>query len=153
MLNKALMKSETDPATLFEQLSSVENKHDTDTRKIDEEDKIAVILTVAPKEHQAVLTIEQRSKGATLLMSDLEEAMHQHWWQIKKHYEDEEENDDECDEKIEDANCCLDLDLDSEAGKGDENDDDAPDDGDNEEDDKDSDDDEKEEARVTTRSR
>ena len=153
MLNEASMKSETDSATLFEQLSNVENEHDADMRKIDEEDKIAVILTVAPKEHQAVSTIEQRSKGATLPMSDLEEAMYQHWQQIKKHCEDEEENDDEHDEKIKDANHCLNLDLNSEVRKGNENDNNALNDGNNEEDDKDSDDDEKEEARMTTGSR
>ena len=59
MLNKVSMNDEEDPATLFEQLSSIENKCDTSTRQIDEEDLIAVILDAAPKEYKSVLTAEQ----------------------------------------------------------------------------------------------
>ncbi len=44
---------------------------------------IAVILKAAPKDYQAVLTVEQRVKGDNLVLADLESAMHQHWRQTK----------------------------------------------------------------------
>ncbi len=91
MLNKVSMNDEEDPAALFEQLSSIENKYDTSTRQIDEEDLIAVILDAAPKEYKSVLTAEQRVKKTALQLSDLEEAMNQHWHQIKKDDEDNAE--------------------------------------------------------------
>ena len=60
LLTKVSMKANQDPSTLFEQISAIQNRYNTSTRKIDEEDLIAVILKAAPKDYQAVLTIEQR---------------------------------------------------------------------------------------------
>jgi hypothetical protein len=83
-MNKIKMKKNDDPATLFEQISSVTNRYQSSTSAINEEDMIAVILDAAPAEYQAVLTSEQRVKGVALKQADLEEAMNQHWRQIKK---------------------------------------------------------------------
>jgi hypothetical protein len=83
MLNRVSMKRNDDPAVLFESLSKIENKYNTATRKLDEEDLIAVVLDKAPREYQAVLTSEQRFKGDKLTLADLNSAMNQHWRQIK----------------------------------------------------------------------
>jgi hypothetical protein len=55
-----LLKKDTDPATLFEQLSgAIENRCNTTTRKIEEEDLITVVIDTAPQQYQLVLTNEQ----------------------------------------------------------------------------------------------
>jgi hypothetical protein len=82
-LTKVSMKAHQDPTTLFEQISAIQNRYNNASRKIDEEDLIAVILKAAPKDYQAVLTVEQRVKGDNLVLADLESAMHQHWRQTK----------------------------------------------------------------------
>ena len=51
MLNKVSMKKTENPAVIFEQLSSINNRYNTSTKQIDEEDLIAVVLEVAPKEY------------------------------------------------------------------------------------------------------
>jgi hypothetical protein len=58
-LNKIMAKKAADPATLFEQLSAIKNQYNTATRKIEEEDLIAVIVDAAPEQYQSVLTNEQ----------------------------------------------------------------------------------------------
>jgi hypothetical protein len=63
MLNGVKMKKGEGPATLFQQISSIENKYNTATKQIDEEDLIAVVLDAAPMEYQAILTSEQRRRG------------------------------------------------------------------------------------------
>jgi hypothetical protein len=50
------MKKGKDPATLFEQICGIEIKYNTATKKIDEDDSIAVVLDAAPSEYQALLT-------------------------------------------------------------------------------------------------
>ena len=83
LLAKVSMKAHQDPTSLFEQISAIQNRYNNASRKIDEEDLIAVILKAAPKDYQAVLTVEQRVKGDKLVLADLESAMHQHWRQTK----------------------------------------------------------------------
>jgi hypothetical protein len=80
-LNKITMKRNADPATLFEQISSIENQYNAPGKKIEEADLIAVVLDAAPAEYQAVLTAEQRRRGTDLCVADLEEAMNQFWRQ------------------------------------------------------------------------
>ena len=60
MLNGVKMKKGSNPATIFEQLSTIENRYNTTTRRLDDEDKIAVVLSAVPDEYQAMLTNEQR---------------------------------------------------------------------------------------------
>ena len=40
------------------------------------------MLSQAPREHQAMTTVEQRAKGATVIVEDLEDAMNQHYRSI-----------------------------------------------------------------------
>jgi hypothetical protein len=63
-------------------LSTIENRYNTTTRRLDDEDKIAVVLSAAPDEYQAMLTNEQRRLGANITTEDLEEAMNQYWRQV-----------------------------------------------------------------------
>jgi hypothetical protein len=81
VLNNIKMKKGKDPATLFEQICSIENKYNTATKKIDEDDLIAVVLDAAPSEYQALLTSEQRRLGTSLKIDDLEAVMGQYWRQ------------------------------------------------------------------------
>jgi hypothetical protein len=83
MLADVSMQAGEDPATLFEQVSSIENRYNTATRKIEEEDLIAVVLSAASEEYQAVLTIEQRIRGGNVTLEDLEACMNQYWRQTK----------------------------------------------------------------------
>jgi hypothetical protein len=83
MLNKVSMKQNDDPRVIFEQISTIENRYTTGTQRIEKEDLIAVVLDAANKDYQAVLTCEQRVKGVSVTLLDLETAMNQHYRQIK----------------------------------------------------------------------
>ena len=76
-LGRISMKKEEDPTTLFDQLSTIENKYIG--QSINEKDMIAVILDTAPKEYATTLTSEARNKGMALTLNDLREAMYEHW--------------------------------------------------------------------------
>ena len=78
MLNKITMKKGSDPVTLFEQIAAVENCYNTVTKRIEEDELIAVVLDKSMTEYKAVLTTEQRAKGTACMLSDLESAMNQH---------------------------------------------------------------------------
>ena len=99
VLNAIKMKKGKDPATSFEQISSVENKHDAATKKIDEDNLIAAVLDAAPAEHQSLLTGEQRRLGSNAKIDDLEAIMNQHWRQTQsarnKNGDDEIDDDDD----------------------------------------------------------
>jgi hypothetical protein len=61
VLIKIKMKKGAEPATLFEQISSVENKCNVPTKKkIDPDEVIAVTIDAAPEEYQSLLTSERR---------------------------------------------------------------------------------------------
>jgi hypothetical protein len=78
-LGKVSMKTKEDPATIFEQISTIENRYMDGTRTIPIEELIAVVMNAAPDEYASVLTAEQRTKGATLTLEDLESAMDVHY--------------------------------------------------------------------------
>jgi hypothetical protein len=73
------MKKKTNPKTIFEQISAIKNRYNTSTRKIDNDDLIAVILDAAPYEYQAVLTAVQMMYGNQLTVLHLKTAMNSHW--------------------------------------------------------------------------
>jgi hypothetical protein len=83
MLNKVSMKPNDDPRVIFEQISTIEDRYTTATQTIEREDLIAVVLDAAAKDYQAVLTCEQRVRGQSATLLDLETAMNQHYRQIK----------------------------------------------------------------------
>ena len=60
MLNNVMMKKNDDPSVLFEKISEIQNRYNTVTRKLDEEDLIATVIAVAPAEYKSLLTAEQR---------------------------------------------------------------------------------------------
>ena len=94
MLNKITMKKGSNPVTLFEQIASVENQYNTVTRKIPEEELIAVVLDKSTMDYKAtsILTTEQRVKGTLATLEDLKSAINQHWRQIGRNNEAEKSN-------------------------------------------------------------
>ena len=78
-LNKVSLKKTEDPAKLFEQIAAIQNRYNTATKRIDEEDLIATVLEKAPKEYQALLTGEQLRLADELTIEHLRKAMSTHW--------------------------------------------------------------------------
>ena len=80
-LNKISMSKGQDPAKLFEQIYSIQNRSKIE---IPEEDFVAVVLDAASEEYQAVLTNEQTRLGSELKVKNLEDAMRNHYRNISK---------------------------------------------------------------------
>ncbi len=70
-LNKVSMKQKDDPNVLFDKLASIKHQYDTVTKKIEEEDLIAIVLDVAPAQYQQMLTGEQLRLGNSLTLDNL----------------------------------------------------------------------------------
>lgn len=83
------MNSHQDPMTLFKLISAVQNRLNSDTWEIIEEQLIAIILNAAPNDYQEVLTIEQRVQEYMLIIADLESIIYHHWRQFKVGKEEE----------------------------------------------------------------
>jgi hypothetical protein len=81
-LGEVSMKQKEDPAVIFEQIGSIENRYSDGTTTISNEELMAVVLNAAPKEYKSVLTTEQRIKGNALTLDDLESAMTQLYRQM-----------------------------------------------------------------------
>ena len=75
MLNNVRMKKNDDPSVLFEKIYKIQNRYNTASRKLDDEDLIATVIVAAPMEYQSLLIAEQRRLGDKLTLNDLEEAM------------------------------------------------------------------------------
>ena len=65
-LAKVKMGKKENPDTLFHQLAAIESQYNTDTAKLDMDEKIAVILEKAPVEYANVLAVEERVSGKSL---------------------------------------------------------------------------------------
>jgi len=81
-LAKIRMSPNEEPKKLFDRIIAVETRFNTKTRQIGEAEKIAVVLSQAPKQYQGVLTSEQclrRGLGLDVTMKDLREVMDQHY--------------------------------------------------------------------------
>jgi hypothetical protein len=61
-LSQVSMKNEEDPRVLFSQLASIQSAYNNTTRKIDQDDLIAVVLEKASEKYKSILTAEQRIK-------------------------------------------------------------------------------------------
>jgi hypothetical protein len=83
MPNKVSMKPNSNPAVIFEQISTIKNRYCACTRTIDSKDLIAVVLDVATKEYSSILQCEQRIRGTRLTVEHLKETMKEYWRQIK----------------------------------------------------------------------
>jgi hypothetical protein len=79
MLRNVKMNRKQDPATLFDQLSAIQNKYNSPGNRIGTDDLIATVLSAAPIDYQAVLTSEHLAKGSALTMHDLSDAMAAQW--------------------------------------------------------------------------
>ena len=94
-LNAIKMKKGQDPANLFEQVYSIQNRSKVE---IPEEDFVAVVLDAASDEYQAVLTSERARLKENLNVSDLEDVMRSHWRSISTKSNSKAESDDEAKE-------------------------------------------------------
>eukprot|EP00957_Ditylum_brightwellii_P057602 4368151-Ditylum_brightwellii.AAC.1 len=71
------MKKNEDPDKKFEQLSGLENRYNTTSFNIPDEDLITTVFEKTPKEYGMILTCKQRTKGNNFELKDLNEAMMQ----------------------------------------------------------------------------
>jgi hypothetical protein len=69
------MKAEDDPRIPFNQLATIQAAYNDATRQIDPDDFVAVVLEKAPEKCKSILTAEQRHKGTSLTLSDLNSCM------------------------------------------------------------------------------
>ncbi|KAL7579262.1 hypothetical protein ACA910_011420 [Epithemia clementina (nom. ined.)] len=79
MINNVSMKPHEDPATLFEQISAIENMFNVE---IDDNDKVAIAMTAAPDEYQGILTSEQNrcaAAGTSATPDQIEYVMNTYW--------------------------------------------------------------------------
>jgi hypothetical protein len=74
-LNRVTMKANDNPSAIFEMLSTIQNRYNAGGRPISEDDLIAVIISAAPKQYQAVITGEQMRLGNTLTVEALNNVM------------------------------------------------------------------------------
>jgi hypothetical protein len=94
MLNGVKMKKGEDPVTLFKQLRNIENRYNTATQTLEEDNMIAVVLGAATSEYQSIVTAKQRRLGGNITLDNLEECMNQYWRQVSAR-ENNESNDEE----------------------------------------------------------
>jgi hypothetical protein len=83
ILNKASMKPNSNPAVIFERISTIKNMYCAGTQTIDSEDLIAFVIDAANKEYSSILQCEQHIRGTGLTVEHLEETMKEYWRQIK----------------------------------------------------------------------
>ena len=72
------VKPKDDPKTLFEQVALIQNWYNDGTKKIQKDQLVAVVLTAAPVEYTAVLTLEQQKQGTGLVLSHLRVVMNKY---------------------------------------------------------------------------
>jgi hypothetical protein len=83
MLSKVSMKPNSNPAVVFEQISTIKNRYCTATTTINSVELIAVLLLAATKEYSSILQCEQHIGGRGLTVGHLEETMKEYDRQIK----------------------------------------------------------------------
>ena len=69
------MKDDNDPNKLKEQLREINNKYFQRLGRISKEDKIAVVMSVAPDKYITMLTSEQRRLGGDVMVDELIKAL------------------------------------------------------------------------------
>ena len=74
-MSKVKMRKYDKPSKLIEQIMAIENQFRGLEKKLDEEDKITLVLEKAPKYYSGILAVTEQKKGDALTMKDLEEAM------------------------------------------------------------------------------
>ena len=74
-LNVVRMKNDDDPKVIFEQISTIRNHYAGSGVVVKDEDLMASVMEKAPEKYASVLAVEERVKGDTLTLDDLEQAM------------------------------------------------------------------------------
>ena len=78
LINLKMNKNE-DPDKYFRKLAVLKNKYRSNSSTFDNEKMIAATLSKAPSIYGSVLTSVLREKGSNLKISDLQEALKEHW--------------------------------------------------------------------------
>jgi hypothetical protein len=71
MMNNIKMQKNADPVELFNQISAVKVRYERLGNAIDENEFIAIVISVAPQTYQGVLPSEQMRQGNSLRLSHL----------------------------------------------------------------------------------
>jgi hypothetical protein len=79
MMNGIKMKKGSDPVELFNQISAVKVRYERPGNTIDENEFIAIVISVAPSTYQGVLTSEQMRQGNSLRLAHLAVVMDMQW--------------------------------------------------------------------------
>jgi Zinc knuckle len=79
----------------FGKIAKIKNKYNNAQVQARPEQLLAAVIRAAPKDCKAVVTMEQRAKGNSVTLADLEEVMHQHWRTIKNNKKEKSEDDEE----------------------------------------------------------
>jgi hypothetical protein len=74
-LNNLSMADGDDPKILFEEISTIENRYNIGTNRVDEADLIALVMQKAPKMYKSVIAAQELRLGNALTLTDLESAM------------------------------------------------------------------------------
>lgn len=93
--SKVSMKKCEDPKTLFDQVATIQNWYNTDSRQVDSDQLIAIVVKAAPDEYASVLTSEQQKQGNSLQLSNLRIVMNVHYRLLYKGKNLNKKNDDE----------------------------------------------------------
>ena len=96
------MKKTDNPRILFEQVASIQNWYNNESRKLPLSQMIAVILKAAPDAYASVLTSEQTKMGDNLKLSHLRKAMNTYYRSVYK--EKGKEKDEKTEEELKLAN-------------------------------------------------
>jgi hypothetical protein len=78
-MNGIKMKKGRDPVELFNQISAVKVRYERPGSAIDENECIAIVISVAPSTYQGVLTSEQMRQGNSLRLAHLAVVMDMQW--------------------------------------------------------------------------
>ncbi|MEM9078895.1 MAG: zinc finger CCHC domain-containing protein, partial [Bacteroidota bacterium] len=94
-LLKVAMKKKEDPKILFEQVATIQNWYESDSKKINKAQLIAVILKAAPEEYASVLTSEQEKQETNLTLSHLRAVMNKYYWKVYKNKSTKDDKDED----------------------------------------------------------
>ena len=98
LLSVKMKNKKEDPKTLFEQVASIQNWYNTESKKLPKGQLVTVVLRAAPAEYASVLTSEQEKRGASLELSHLRAVMNKYYRAVykgKNGKDEEEESDDD----------------------------------------------------------
>eukprot|EP00957_Ditylum_brightwellii_P098754 7522989-Ditylum_brightwellii.AAC.1 len=74
-MSKVKMGKFDKPSKLIDQIKTIKNQFSDLNKKMDEEDKIALVLEKAPKEYEGILAITEQDMGSNLTMKDLKDTL------------------------------------------------------------------------------